>query len=202
MEKSTIPHNALVLVGDGLRAVFLRNSGTIMNPEPCAGKCLRAEQPANAGAGHGQTTAWGHEGPARSSQLHRAHRLASDGGRSIRAGDCQQAVRPCASAHLPVPVDRRAAQGVGEAAQIHAQGSGRSYRSGNPEGIGHRLGPRHSAGASHLASLVDWKKSSPDDFFETLLRRPAAKSVGFAACRGAWLRPIEAWRAYPRDSSR
>ncbi len=32
MEKSSIPHNALVLVGDGERAVFFRNSGTIMNP--------------------------------------------------------------------------------------------------------------------------------------------------------------------------
>ncbi len=29
------------------------------------------------------------------------------------------------------------------------------------------------------------EKSSPDDFFETLLRLPAAKSVVFAACPGA-----------------
>jgi protein required for attachment to host cells len=33
MRKSTIPHNALVLVGDGTRAIFLRNNGTVMNPQ-------------------------------------------------------------------------------------------------------------------------------------------------------------------------
>lgn len=33
MRKSTIPHNALVVVGDGVRAIFLRNTGTVMNPQ-------------------------------------------------------------------------------------------------------------------------------------------------------------------------
>lgn len=33
MRKSTIPHNALVVVGDGGRAIFLRNNGTVMNPQ-------------------------------------------------------------------------------------------------------------------------------------------------------------------------
>jgi len=35
------------------------------------------------------------------------------------------------------------------------------------------------------ASLVHWKKSSPDDFFDTTLLFTAAKSVVFAACAGA-----------------
>lgn len=33
MERTSIPHDALVLVGDGARAIFLRNNGTIMNPD-------------------------------------------------------------------------------------------------------------------------------------------------------------------------
>ena len=32
MQKSSIPHDALVLVGDGERAIFLRNHGTVMDP--------------------------------------------------------------------------------------------------------------------------------------------------------------------------
>jgi protein required for attachment to host cells len=33
MQKPAIPHNALVLVGDGSRAVFLRNVGSLQRPE-------------------------------------------------------------------------------------------------------------------------------------------------------------------------
>jgi protein required for attachment to host cells len=32
MEKSGIPHDALVFVGDGARAIFFRNNGTVLNP--------------------------------------------------------------------------------------------------------------------------------------------------------------------------
>lgn len=32
MQKASIPHDALVFVGDGTRALFLRNRGTIQKP--------------------------------------------------------------------------------------------------------------------------------------------------------------------------
>ena len=47
MEKTTIPHNALVLVGDGIRAVFLRNSGTIMNPSLAVESVFEQSNPPN-----------------------------------------------------------------------------------------------------------------------------------------------------------
>jgi protein required for attachment to host cells len=60
MGKSTIPHNALVLVGDGERAVFLRNSGTIMNPSLAVENVFEQNNPPNREQGtdkppHGST---------------------------------------------------------------------------------------------------------------------------------------------------
>jgi protein required for attachment to host cells len=62
MEKSSIPHNALVVVGDGLRAVFLRNSGTIMNPSLAVESVFEQINPPNREQGtdkppHGGTKA-------------------------------------------------------------------------------------------------------------------------------------------------
>lgn len=47
MEKSSIPHNALVVVGDGARAVFLRNSGTIMSPSLALESVFEQSNPPN-----------------------------------------------------------------------------------------------------------------------------------------------------------
>jgi protein required for attachment to host cells len=47
MQKSSIPHNALVVVGDGVRAVFLRNSGTIMNPSLAVENVFERSNPPN-----------------------------------------------------------------------------------------------------------------------------------------------------------
>jgi protein required for attachment to host cells len=42
---SSIPHDALVLVGDGARAVFLRNNGTPMNPDLAVERVFEHENP-------------------------------------------------------------------------------------------------------------------------------------------------------------
>jgi protein required for attachment to host cells len=62
MEKSQIPHNALVVVGTGERAVFLRNSGTIMNPSLAVESVFEQSNPPNREQGtegptHGGATA-------------------------------------------------------------------------------------------------------------------------------------------------
>ncbi len=56
MEKSTIPHNALVVVGDGVRAVFLRNSGTIMNPSLAVENVFEQSNPPNREQGTDKPT--------------------------------------------------------------------------------------------------------------------------------------------------
>jgi protein required for attachment to host cells len=43
MEKQRVPHNALVLVGDGRRAMFLRNVGTALKPKLALQQLLHHE---------------------------------------------------------------------------------------------------------------------------------------------------------------
>jgi protein required for attachment to host cells len=81
MEKSQIPHNALVLVGDGLRAVFLRNSGTIMNPNLAVESVFEQDNPPNREQGtdkppHGGTKA--PRGPRNHIDQTDWHQLAED----------------------------------------------------------------------------------------------------------------------------
>jgi len=45
MRKTSIPHDALVFVGDGTRAVFFRNRGTIQKPALVVETVLRQENP-------------------------------------------------------------------------------------------------------------------------------------------------------------
>jgi protein required for attachment to host cells len=45
MHKASIPHDALVFVGDGTRALFLRNRGTIQKPDLAVESVLRTENP-------------------------------------------------------------------------------------------------------------------------------------------------------------
>ena len=45
MHKASIPHDALVFVGDGTRALFLRNRGTIQKPDLAVESVLRIENP-------------------------------------------------------------------------------------------------------------------------------------------------------------
>jgi protein required for attachment to host cells len=45
MQKASIPHDALVFVGDGKRAVFFRNQGTIQEPDLEVEAVLRQEKP-------------------------------------------------------------------------------------------------------------------------------------------------------------
>jgi protein required for attachment to host cells len=45
MQKASIPHDALVFVGDGTRAVFFRNRGTIQKPDLEVEAVLRQENP-------------------------------------------------------------------------------------------------------------------------------------------------------------
>ena len=45
MRKTSIPHDALVFLGDGTRAVFFRNRGTIQKPDLLVETVLRQENP-------------------------------------------------------------------------------------------------------------------------------------------------------------
>src|SRR5215469_15396687 len=45
MHKASIPHDALVFVGDGTRAVFLRNRGSIQKPDLAVEAVLRQPDP-------------------------------------------------------------------------------------------------------------------------------------------------------------
>ncbi len=45
MHKTTIPHDALIFVGDGTRAVFFRNRGSIQRPDLAVEAVLRQEDP-------------------------------------------------------------------------------------------------------------------------------------------------------------
>lgn len=45
MRKASIPHDALVFVGDGTRAVFFRNRGTIQKPDLAVETVLQQENP-------------------------------------------------------------------------------------------------------------------------------------------------------------
>ena len=45
MHKASIPHDALVFVGDGTRAVFLRNRGSIQKPDLAVEAVLRQADP-------------------------------------------------------------------------------------------------------------------------------------------------------------
>jgi protein required for attachment to host cells len=45
MHKASIPHDALVLVGDGSRAVFFRNRGSIQKPDLAIETVLQQENP-------------------------------------------------------------------------------------------------------------------------------------------------------------
>ena len=45
MPKSKSPHDALVLVGDGVRAVFFRNNGTPLNPELAVENVFEQDNP-------------------------------------------------------------------------------------------------------------------------------------------------------------
>ena len=45
MRKASIPHDALVFVGDGTRAVFFRNRGTIQKPDLVVETVLQQENP-------------------------------------------------------------------------------------------------------------------------------------------------------------
>jgi protein required for attachment to host cells len=45
MDKPSIPHDALVLVGDGARAVFFRNTGTVKQPAFVAERVLEQSNP-------------------------------------------------------------------------------------------------------------------------------------------------------------
>ncbi|HEU4625661.1 MAG TPA: host attachment family protein [Steroidobacteraceae bacterium] len=45
MQKPGIPHDALVLVGDGARAIFFRNKGTVQRPELVTERILEQENP-------------------------------------------------------------------------------------------------------------------------------------------------------------
>lgn len=45
MRKTSIPHDALVFVGDGTRAVFFRNRGTIQKPDLAVETVLQQENP-------------------------------------------------------------------------------------------------------------------------------------------------------------
>jgi protein required for attachment to host cells len=47
MHKASIPHDALVFVGDGTRAVFLRNRGSIQKPDLAVEGVLRQSDPPN-----------------------------------------------------------------------------------------------------------------------------------------------------------
>lgn len=81
MEKSTIPHNALVLVGDGARAVFLRNSGTIMSPSLAVENVFEHHNPPTREQGtdkppHGGTAA--PRGPRNNIEPTDWHQLAED----------------------------------------------------------------------------------------------------------------------------
>lgn len=48
MQKASIPHDALVFVGDGTRAVFLRNHGTIQKPNLAVESVLQQHNPPNS----------------------------------------------------------------------------------------------------------------------------------------------------------
>jgi protein required for attachment to host cells len=45
MQQTSIPHDALVLVGDGARAVFFKNTGTVLNPNLVVERVLEQENP-------------------------------------------------------------------------------------------------------------------------------------------------------------
>ena len=45
MHKTSIPHDALVLVGDGTRAIFFRNRGSIQKPNLVVERVLQQEDP-------------------------------------------------------------------------------------------------------------------------------------------------------------
>ena len=45
MHKTTVPHDALIFVGDGTRAVFFRNRGSIQRPDLAVEAVLRQEDP-------------------------------------------------------------------------------------------------------------------------------------------------------------
>ena len=61
MERTGIPHDALVLVGDGLRAIFLRNNGTVMQPELAVENMFEQENPPTREQGTDRPT----RGPSR-----------------------------------------------------------------------------------------------------------------------------------------
>ncbi|HVY82549.1 MAG TPA: host attachment family protein, partial [Steroidobacteraceae bacterium] len=46
MQKPSIPHDALVLVGDGARAIFFRNKGTVQRPALVTERILEQQNPA------------------------------------------------------------------------------------------------------------------------------------------------------------
>jgi protein required for attachment to host cells len=78
MEKSTIPHNALVMVGDGARAVFLRNSGTIMNPSLAVEDVFQQTNPPNREQGTDKPPRAAPRGPRNSIEPTDWHQLAED----------------------------------------------------------------------------------------------------------------------------
>jgi len=47
MHKASIPHDALVFVGDGTRAIFFRNRGSIQKPDLTVEKVLQQPDPPN-----------------------------------------------------------------------------------------------------------------------------------------------------------
>lgn len=47
MQKPGIPHDALVLVGDGLRAVFFKNTGSVQQPKLVVERMLEQRNPPN-----------------------------------------------------------------------------------------------------------------------------------------------------------
>jgi len=51
VQKASIPHDALVFVGDGTRAVFLRNHGTIQKPNLAVESILQQHNPPNSEQG-------------------------------------------------------------------------------------------------------------------------------------------------------
>jgi protein required for attachment to host cells len=81
MAKSSIPHNALVFVGDGSRALFFRNAGTIMNPSLAVENIFEQTNPPNREQGtdqppHGGAAAI--RGPRSSIEPTDWHQMAED----------------------------------------------------------------------------------------------------------------------------
>jgi protein required for attachment to host cells len=80
MRKTSIPHDALVFVGDGTRALFLRNRGTFQKPDLAVEAVLRQENPPTREQGMDRPgRVHGRVGPQRSAVEDTDwHRLAED----------------------------------------------------------------------------------------------------------------------------